>query len=151
MVKSCTILYIPIWFYSNGRTQAERVARQSFTFQSGSIQMLCIKLIKDELNLLYIPIWFYSNCIIIVHCPHSCRLYIPIWFYSNRDFQCYYLCVASFTFQSGSIQIFTSFTTFCGYKFFTFQSGSIQIGSSGHKNDKTDSLYIPIWFYSNRG
>ena len=42
MVKSCTILYIPIWLYSNKGGARFNIAVDNFTFQSGYIQIACI-------------------------------------------------------------------------------------------------------------
>ena len=99
----------------------------SFTFQSGSIQMFRINLIKDKFNLLYIPIWFYSN-----KCFRICKS-----------------CITCFTFQSGSIQI--ALTTITRsyltvlYIPIWFYSNDQRFTSQLHYHD----LYIPIWFYSN--
>ena len=77
---------------------------------------------------LYIPIWFYSNLERVGTTDFPYILYIPIWFYSNvRRLQIRYIN-ATFTFQSGSIQI--------GYGEVKYMNGT--------------GLYIPIWLYSNQ-
>ena len=56
---------------------------------------------------------------------------------------------ATFTFQSGSIQICRTNINKCFHFFFTFQSGSIQINFIIKIVGIIKVLYIPIWFYSN--
>ena len=53
-----------------------------------------------------------------------------------------------FTFQSGYIQMLLFVYYYMLFDFFTFQSGYIQIANKGH-NLEFNSLYIPIWLYSN--
>ena len=98
------LLYIPIWFYSNGVSNSDSLTKANFTFQSGSIQIKRALSIRTA-NRLYIPIWLYSNDepihnptaptgftfqsgsiqIISAKCDEECKykLYIPIWLYSN--------------------------------------------------------------------
>ena len=144
-----TLLYIPIWFYSNG--------------------IVCCNFFK--LNILYIPIWFYSNWKIIQKLQHRECLYIPIWFYSNVDGSVCSPNFINFTFQSGSIQITQLQKKYNELLTFTFQSGSIQMTLNGTKVQSITTLhsnlvlfkslllnqnrllfllYIPIWFYSNK-
>ena len=122
-----TLLYIPIWFYSNG--------------------IVCCNFFK--LNILYIPIWFYSNWKIIQKLQHRECLYIPIWFYSNVDGSVCSPNFINFTFQSGSIQITQLQKKYNELLTFTFQSGSIQINKLDDYTIRYTLLYIPIWFYSN--
>ena len=98
------------------------------------------------------------------------NLYIPIWFYSNEVKGLDVIDVDTFTFQSGSIQIFLASKNDESFSRFTFQSGSIQIIGDNLGNDMSSTftfqsgsiqiqaicikdthmlLYIPIWFYSN--
>ena len=114
MPRCCFVLYIPIWLYSN------------FALIPFSISV----------NFLYIPIWLYSNYNRLNHYRRHRNLYIPIWLYSNASNRCssltkfqlyipiwlYSNCMlsvsqykkASFTFQSGYIQIITAVDTFLG-------------------------------------
>ena len=78
------------------------------------------------------------------------QLYIPIWFYSNNyPRQHLRNRVVTFTFQSGSIQMTWENKVHVRFEDFTFQSGSIQIGYQP-QSTPFRTLYIPIWFYSNR-
>ena len=100
---------------------------ESFTFQSGYIQMLAQVPQETIKHHLYIPIWLYSNNFTPEQHKIRNELYIPIWLYSN----------AISSFPNGS------------WAFFTFQSGYIQIKDRiGQPTIKLD-LYIPIWLYSN--
>ena len=77
------LLYIPIWFYSNSVPVRTIQDWESFTFQSGSIQMkMAWQGIKD-----FFAFTFQSGSIQI----EVGKTYIE--------------CDCSFTFQSGSIQI----------------------------------------------
>ena len=141
-------LYIPIWLYSNFLWYFFICLANSFTFQSGSIQIMAHKrrlprnfdftfqsgsiqikrnLLRLQHSILYIPIWFYSNKISCQHCPQSWLLYIPIWFYSNttkgRRLQSMYVLYIPIWFYSNPIK--------------PDMMGSCYL------------LYIPIWFYSN--
>ena len=120
----------------------------SFTFQSGSIQM-----------------YFHLPCMYSHTALHS-NLVLFKYGRSKKEFYNSY----TFTFQSGSIQIKRVFLTSAISIPFTFQSGSIQIElcpvgfsffNSLHSNlvlfkytsriayCSRQTLYIPIWFYSN--
>ena len=76
------ILYIPIWFYSNEMGIDVLEMGASFTFQSGSIQMLWRhKRPRDRKTL-------HSNLVLFKYWTRFSTgrvlfLYIPIWFYSN--------------------------------------------------------------------
>ena len=120
-------LYIPIWFYSNYIKDNIRFYVLTFTFQSGSIQM-----------------------IVTLSIPPLKYLYIPIWFYSNKAVRTNKMFFNFFTFQSGSIQIITCYNFSCIHWVFTFQSGSIQIAFRHDQIQPRNCLYIPIWFYSNQ-
>ena len=125
--KSISIrLYIPIWFYSNGGNNKVVYYSQSFTFQSGSIQInlqsimiLKVYPLHSNLVLFKSSFTFISSGVII--------LYIPIWFYSNFLASKNDESFSRFTFQSGSIQIRQSSVAVFFVCNFTFQSGSIQI------------------------
>ena len=100
-------LYIPIWFYSNkiGDNLGNDMS-STFTFQSGSIQIVC--LIETNLNLMSL----HSNLVLFKLIRNACSSMSP----------------PTFTFQSGSIQIRTLFLKNTIFAiFFTFQSGSIQM------------------------
>ena len=77
-------LYIPIWFYSNkiGDNLGNDMS-STFTFQSGSIQIVC--LIETNLNLMSL----HSNLVLFKLIRNACSSMSP----------------PTFTFQSGSIQI----------------------------------------------
>ena len=87
-------------------------------------------------NANFVEFTLHSNLVLFKYnrsnaCGCSCNiLYIPIWFYSNNPdlFQCSGIC--TFTFQSGSIQIFQTLPHLYPIFTFTFQSGSIQMTSS---------------------
>ena len=102
---TCSIIYIPIWFYSNkvsddstyidsrftfqyGSIQmVEDVSATnvyaSFTFQYGSIQMKC----SDDSTYVDSKFTFQYGSIQIEVCSKTLidtyNIYIPIWFYSN--------------------------------------------------------------------
>ena len=81
--KVPTILYIPIWLYSN-------LGRHRSTCQA--------------------PVPLHSNLVIFKWELHfyiktPCQLYIPIWLYSNLIAYIYNIAYCPFTFQSGYIQI----------------------------------------------
>ena len=76
-------LYIPIWFYSNSIVRWNSITIVTFTFQSGSIQILPLLVFTVSTSTLYIPIWFYSNGVSQSTVHAYLVLYIPIWFYSN--------------------------------------------------------------------
>ena len=163
-------IYIPIWFYSNDAEYIFYPSEVWFTFQYGSIQ-IAKSIYQCSVLLIYIPIWFYSNSLIIWRNVSTICIYIPIWFYSNELLARVIEAEAGFTFQYGSIQItflsidrkqwnnlHSNMVLFKSnihsqeprWMEFTFQYGSIQIGQS----DSTSIcwyIYIPIWFYSNRG
>ena len=82
MVKSCTIIYIPIWLYSNVTGVFNTIGSGIFTFQSGYIQIWCQQFIS------YCAYNLHSNLVIFK--SGSCGqevshllIYIPIWLYSN--------------------------------------------------------------------
>ena len=68
-------------------------------------------------------------------------LYIPIWFYSNKYPQTILSTTGTFTFQSGSIQIFLASKNDESFSRFTFQSGSIQMLS-------TNLICKPLIFFT---
>ena len=103
--KKRTVLYIPIWFYSN----------------------YVLELQTTRPPFLYIPIWFYSNYTPPAVYEAVRDLYIPICFYSNPGWKSIILISSYFTFQSGSIQIIFTASFKSPITNFTFQSGSIQI------------------------
>ena len=76
-------LYIPIWFYSNEKIKEKIKEYLNFTFQSGSIQMRSITLLKLPLRTLH------SNLVLFKYLVLFKFQMLPIYF----------------TFQSGSIQI----------------------------------------------
>ena len=119
-----SLLYIPIWLYSN--VYKERRFNGNF--------------------LLYIPIWLYSNEHRGLMLVRSRMTFTFQSGYILMDSAFDKLqSIFTFTFQSGYILIRPSdgmpFGEECN---FTFQSGYILI----HLRS-TSSLYIPIWLYSN--
>ena len=76
-------LYIPIWFYFNGKNIGE--------LRTGSK--------------LYIPIWFYFNDKGSLPETLITKLYIPIWFYFNEILESNPVPHPNFTFQYGSTLI----------------------------------------------
>ena len=142
-------LYIPIWFYSN---KPEGLGKDiiSFTFQSGSIQIMLFWQMEYTLMLLYIPIWFYSNSIrryrvfsrgrtlhsnlVLFKWPRKWLILesLRIFTFQSGSIQIrakrlYCRTIWNFTFQSGSIQMITQCVMNYVLTYFTFQSGSIQI------------------------
>ena len=121
------LLYIPFWLYSNDCNDAEINRANTFTFQSGYIQIG----LRVNNYLMYRPL--HSNlvifkCISKVHIYSFLLLYIPIWFYSNGEKWKKISEANGFTFQSGSIQMTVQSDGGEETITFTFQSGSIQIG-----------------------
>ena len=102
--------------------------RNSFTFQSGSIQIDA----NNKQYGWYAVFTFQSGSIQIIPTYSSVRASVH------------------FTFQSGSIQIGKFILSKPSFTLFTFQSGSIQILILPLAQIFLKNLYIPIWFYSNR-
>ena len=155
-----SVLYIPIWFYSNLFLIKSATTSIIFTFQSGSIQIIPFFTIKSNIltlhsNLvlfkcmmpfcfdikesLYIPIWFYSNLIQVqilamaISALHSNLVLFKLRHRTEKSTQ-----LTSFTFQSGSIQMIMRENRLQLLLLFTFQSGSIQILTT--YNIPTDQL-----------
>ena len=89
-----SLLYIPIWFYSNVSYNND-----------------C-----DGCGILYIPIWFYSNIY-----KHECSRYILIFTFQSGSIQIargviFVLIFKNFTFQSGSIQMTSKYKTVSAVK-----------------------------------
>ena len=105
--------------------------------------MACIKQ-------LYIPIWLCSNTL-----PIPCNIalatftfqsgYVQIEPCSGYSFRPY-----NFTFQSGYVQISFALQIWPSRIVFTFQSGYVQIYRKRY-GGKAFRLYIPIWLCSNYG
>ena len=81
--RNASYLYIPIWLYSNLSLVTE----------------------PETADMLYIPIWLYSNIYKNITIFISSNLYIPIWLYSNSSEALIKSFGASFTLQSGYIQM----------------------------------------------
>ena len=143
-------LYIPIWLYSNFNISLVHFGNFIFfTFQSGSIQI--VEQLQHEYasGILYIPILVLFKCNLRSVCDGNYKLYIPIWFYSNNTYSIsgvlswlLYIPIWFYSNHSYSAKSYLS-------KSFTFQSGSIQIWTYSSREGYTIELYIPIWFYSN--
>ena len=107
VLQVSSMLYIPIWLYSNQKQPKKVHWRMS----------------------LYIPIWLYSNHISLLPYPHHPRFtfqsgYIQIKFKAFSRYNYIW-----FTFQSGYIQILVVNYYFRKFSWFTFQSGYIQISA----------------------
>ena len=103
-----SILYIPIWFYSNGQKVFITLEINVFTFQYGSIQIDMLKFCDEKFQ----DFTFQYGSIQINVAENSADrerfLYIPIWFYSNATGLLLRLRCPGFTFQYGSIQMVNS-------------------------------------------
>ena len=124
----CTILYIPIWLYSNFVAVLLPSAITSFTFQSGYIQINCS--VTDKVKA-FVPL--HSNLVIFKFTTDVC---FPD------------VCL-SFTFQSGYIQIVTRIRDTQGKRQLYIPIWLYSNKFKDIKNPPFFKLYIPIWLYSN--
>ena|GEM_PF-2292241 len=122
-----SILYIPIWLYSNKWIDRLKCTAVHLYIPIWLYSNYLRTLFGFGLIHLYIPIWLYSNRSHLFTCNTVYCLYIPIWLYSNKPF----------------------FTPSMNGFIFTFQSGYIQILISHFMSIFANILYIPIWLYSN--
>ena len=145
----CQKLYIPIWFYSNGKPCINVQFVKIFTFQSGSIQIF----LNTSIAFAITPFTFQSGSIQII-----------LSYLLSR-------CCSIFTFQSGSIQIFPFQRTFLRL-YYPLHSNLVLFKSADAVKEQINKvalhsnlvlfkqglrlqrklgrfLYIPIWFYSN--
>ena len=146
-----SVLYIPIWFYSNLFLIKSATTSIIFTFQSGSIQIIPFFTIKSNILTLH------SNLVLFKCMMPFCfdikeSLYIPIWFYSNL-IQVQILAMAISALHSNLVLFKLRHRTEKSTQLtsFTFQSGSIQIVWYNCTYMISKLLYIPIWLYSNLG
>ena len=100
--------------------------------------------------MIYIPIWWYSNEIKLIGAMRIKRKFT----FQSGDIQIcsswlMMYCAISFTFQSGDIQINFKSVPAPASIVFTFQSGDIQIRFQIEITCRNKSIYIPIWWYSN--
>ena len=141
-----------------------------FTFQSGSIQMLCVAYWKKRRMALHSNLVLFKSLqpecllaeVLTLHSNlvlfklglknklfTSLFLYIPIWFYSNNCRQP--LCLQSLCLYI-PIWLYSNIYLANPWNillFFTFQSGYIQIDLALLRKPPQSALYIPIWLYSN--
>ena len=165
-----TLLYIPIWFYSNGYyRKLQRVYERSLhsnlvLFKSCinflwpfSTRTLHSNLVLFKFHFLNTHIHYYvslhSNLVLFKFCEKNYPRQVIRSLHSNLvlfKFTVSFniLFAQFFTFQSGSIQISVKQMFEFDKISFTFQSGSIQINQEKGINIENE-LYIPIWFYSN--
>ncbi len=102
-VKSCTQIYIPLWFYFYGGLRSGMVSSYEFTFHYGSTSIIMkyyfnmIRIIftfhygSTSINfdvallldyyLIYIPLWFYFYTVSQFVKDGIYVIYIPLWFY----------------------------------------------------------------------
>ena len=148
-VKYHLFLYIPIWFYSNYTGKGYSGGRE-WTLHSNLVLFKSLKALRQGEDLqLYIPIWFYSNLERVGTTDFPYILYIPIWFYSNvRRLQIRYIN-ATFTFQSGSIQIKTQWMLLSVVSSLHSNLVIFKCKLKSRCNSWYIELYIPIWLYSN--
>ena len=103
---------------------------------------------KSFIMYLYIPIWLYSNRLPHILILMKLVLYIPIWLYSNDNAYSAGQKLLCFTFQSGYIQIdlieiLARLDRPLHSNLVIFKYDQYEI------NRLSNSLYIPIWLYSN--
>ena len=124
--KNRNQIYIPLWFYSNGKTSIQILLHLIFTFHYGSI-LITSKALNN-----FSPTKFtfhYGSILILLKFdrPHA---------------------RTKFTFHYGSILIKPLFYFDVTTKRFTFHYGSILIWCLPIWNSPV-IIYIPLWFYSN--
>jgi len=95
LLCECTVIYIPIWFYSNAYIQST-----TLNITDLHSNMVLLKYVRpgctDVDNWIYIPIWFYSNLSNPIPSWSFKSIYIPIWFYSNEkenNYECGSNCI----------------------------------------------------------
>ena len=101
---SYSVIYIPLWFYSNSFPFDLDLVQDKFTFHYGSI-LIWFTEVKNTMKMIYIPLWFYSNFFRCYFFGGGSLIYIPLWFYSNFDTIIYISNSTLFTFHYGSILI----------------------------------------------
>ena len=124
ILNVASVIYIPLWFYSNDLKALKSKTPDTFTFHYGSILIwknqsynTCIpiyiplwfysnhslKWLEPDKEQIYIPLWFYSNeTIKTINSSHTI-IYIPLWFYSNDNRKIIMRNSIRFTFHYGSI------------------------------------------------
>ena len=102
--KKVTLIYIPLWSYSNMSCIFSSPFLKRFTFHYGPIQMTHNKL-----------------------CIRTSPIYIPLWSYSNSNASLLFLRSAAFTFHYGPIQIIVYSKHDSVFTIFTFHYGPIQM------------------------
>ena len=120
-----SVIYIPLWSYSNRYRRRYWRSRKWFTFHYGPIQIL-YNLLTLHLYHIYIPLWSYSNIVEADDNGRNERIYIPLWSYSNE----------------------AEVRAFADWIRFTFHYGPIQMRRISQLC-RWMAIYIPLWSYSN--
>ena len=121
------VIYIPLWFYSNGNMIQNFAPNTEFTFHFGFILTSSVLIINNIANTIYIPLWFYSNIL------RSSTVVVYVKFTFHFGF----ILTARHTFETILDNAFT------------FHFGFILTLYPLYFWTCLENIYIPLWFYSN--
>jgi len=142
------VIYIPIWFYSNGVQGFQGETGATFTFQYGSTQMQALAVGVVDI---YTFTFQYGSTQIISSDKRIAFSFLFTFQYGSTQIKIFKKGAdkyKKFTFQYGSTQMQAPYLRAVFASAFTFQYGSTQI-SKNNENCCCFIIYIPIWFYSN--